>query len=102
MRILVADDDEVTRHQLSGYLTHLGHEAVEARDGLEAWSALQTPDAPPLVILDWMMPAPDGVEICRRLRQSHKRPYQYVIMVTARDSMDDLVDGMDAGADDYL
>lgn len=102
MRVLIADDDAVTLHQLSGLLTHLGHEPIAARDGAEAWAAMQAADAPALVILDWMMPPPDGVEICRRLRDGGSRPYQYVLLLTARDTVDDVVEGMDAGADDYL
>jgi two-component system, cell cycle response regulator len=102
MRVLIADDDAVTLRQLSGLLTHLGHEPVTAHDGAEAWAAIEAADGPALVILDWMMPPPDGVEICRRLRDSGRRPYQYVLLLTARDTMDDLVEGMDAGADDYL
>ena len=102
MRVLVADDEAITRRQLTVLLDHLGHETLEAHDGVEAWAAIHGPDAPPLIILDWMMPAPDGVEICRRLRGAAKRPYQYVIMLTARDSTEDLVEGLEAGADDYL
>ncbi|HEX2829617.1 MAG TPA: diguanylate cyclase [Burkholderiales bacterium] len=102
MRVLIADDDAVTLRQLSGLLAHLGHEPVAAHDGAEAWAAIQAPDAPALIILDWMMPPPDGVEICRRLRDSGRRPYQYVLLLTARDTVDDVVEGMDAGADDYL
>ena len=102
MRVLIADDDAVTLRQLSGLLVHLGHEPVAARDGAEAWAAIEAPDAPALIILDWMMPPPDGVEICRRLRNSGRRPYQYVLLLTARDTVEDVVEGMDAGADDYL
>jgi diguanylate cyclase (GGDEF)-like protein len=100
--VLIADDEEITRRQLTVLLEHLGYEAVVACDGQEAWAALQAEDAPPLAILDWMMPQPDGVEICRRLRLGAKRPYRYVIMLTARDTVDDLVEGMQSGADDYL
>lgn len=102
MRVLVADDDPVTRRQLVGLLEHLGHEALEARDGSEAWEAIESEDAPSLIVLDWMMPPPNGVEICRRLRAGVRRPYQYVIMLTSRDTTEDLVEGMEAGADDYL
>jgi two-component system cell cycle response regulator len=102
MRVLVADDDAVTRRTLVGLLGHLGHESIEASDGAGAWAVIDGLDAPPLLILDWMMPASSGVEICRRLRSGTKRPYQYIVMLTARDSVEDLVEGMDAGADDYL
>lgn len=102
MKVLVADDDPVTRRTLAGLLDYLGHEVIEAHDGLQAWDLIHGRDAPDLIILDWMMPEPSGIEICRRLRGSEKRPYQYVLMLTARDSIDDLVEGMEAGADDYL
>ena len=102
MKVLIADDDDVVLTVLEGLLDHLGHEAVVAHDGTEAWDLLQREDAPQLAILDWMMPGIDGVEICRRIRQDVKRPYQYLIMLTAKDEMEDLVEGMKSGADDYL
>ncbi|HYH41429.1 MAG TPA: diguanylate cyclase [Burkholderiales bacterium] len=102
MKVLIADDDDVVLTVLEGLLDHLGHEAVVAHDGTEAWELIQREDAPQLVILDWMMPGIDGVEICRRIRQDVKRPYQYLIMLTAKDEMEDLVEGMKSGADDYL
>jgi len=102
LRILVADDDEVVLTALTGLLRHLGHEAVIARDGTEAWNLIQREDAPSLVILDWLMPGFNGLEICRRLRQDKKRPYQYVIMLTAKDEVRDLVESIESGADDYL
>lgn len=102
MKVLVADDDPITRRALVGLLANLGHESLEACNGLEAWKAIQNPDGPSLVILDWMMPAPSGLEVCRRLRRTANGPYKYVLMLTARDSVDDVVEGMDAGADDYL
>jgi two-component system cell cycle response regulator len=102
MRVLVADDDDVVLSVLESLLADLGHEAVLARDGVEAWELMQRRDAPSLVILDWLMPGLPGIQLCRQLRESGKRPYQYVIMLTAKDKMADLVEGMDAGADDYL
>jgi diguanylate cyclase (GGDEF)-like protein len=83
-------------------LSDIGHEAVLARDGLEAWEIIQGDASPPLAILDWMMPGMDGVEICRALRHQQKKPYPYLIMLTARNQIEDLVEGMGAGADDYL
>lgn len=102
MKVLVADDDPVTRRKLRGLLQYLDHDPVEAADGREAWDILDGADAPDLVILDWMMPALTGLEICRRLRSSARRSYAYVLMLTARDLMDDLVEAMESGADDYL
>ncbi len=102
MKVLIADDDESTLSVLAALLDDIGHEAVLARDGLEAWAIIQGREAPPLAILDWMMPGMDGVDICRELRHQQKRPYPYLIMLTARDQIEDLVEGMEAGADDYL
>lgn len=102
MKVLIADDDDVVLAVLEGLLGHLGHEAVMAHDGTEAWELIQREDAPSLAILDWMMPGVDGAEICRRIREDVKRPYQYLIMLTAKDEMEDLVEGMKSGADDYL
>ena len=102
MKIVIADDDGVTRHALSTALQRLGYDTLVCEDGAQAWDALQAPDAPSLAILDWMMPAPDGVEICRRLRAQDRRPYQYVILLTARDRAADVTEGFEGGADDYL
>jgi two-component system cell cycle response regulator len=102
MNILVADDDAVTRTMLRGMLENLGHEVVEAEDGNAAWAAIHQEDAAPLIILDWVMPAPTGIDICKSLRGSNRRPYQYVIMLTGRDAVEDVVEGLDSGADDYL
>jgi diguanylate cyclase (GGDEF)-like protein len=102
LKILVADDEGATRLRLEALLTKLGHEVVVARDGSEAWEILQREDAPSLAILDWIMPGVDGVELCRRLRQGGRKHYIYVIMVTVKSSRQDLLTGMEAGADDYL
>ena len=102
MKVLIADDDAVTRTMLSSALQRLGYEVLACEDGARAWDALQPPDAPRLAILDWMMPAPDGVEICRRLRAQDRTPYQYVILLTARGGASDVTQGFEGGADDYL
>ncbi len=102
MRILIAEDDLVTRRLLQAHITKWGHEVVVAKDGAEAWNILNAPDAPPLVILDWMMPGMDGVTICRELRQGEKQPYVYIILLTARTNKADLIEGLEAGADDYI
>src|SRR5208283_101239 len=73
-----------------------------ARDGLEAWRILESAAAPRLAILDWMMPGMDGVELCRRVRTASREPYIYILLLTARTESEDLVEGMEAGADDYL
>ena len=102
MKILIADDDEVTRAALAAALQRMSYEVVACEDGAQAWDALQAEDAPGIAILDWMMPAPDGVEICRRLRAQDRTPYQYVILLTARGRAADVTQGFEGGADDYL
>src|SRR2546421_307751 len=101
MRILVADDDRLTRRLLEVMLAEWGLEIVVAVDGNQAWEVLQRPDAPRLALLDWLMPGLDGLEVCRRLRQEETRQPTYVILLTVRDSRQDIVAGLGAGADDY-
>ena len=102
MKILIADDDAVPRRMLQATLERWDYEVVEARDGEEAWQVLQGEDAPKLAILDWLMPGLDGLELCRRIRALADAPYRYLILLTGRDSKADVVEGMEAGADDYL
>src|SRR5947209_1188484 len=79
-----------------------GYEVVSVSNGLQAWEMLQVPDAPRLAILDWMMPELDGVEVCRRVREQNQEPYIYILLLTAKDTAEEPVEGMEAGADDYL
>uniref|UniRef100_Q01XP0 diguanylate cyclase n=1 Tax=Solibacter usitatus (strain Ellin6076) TaxID=234267 RepID=Q01XP0_SOLUE len=102
MRVLAAEDNPVFQSMLKTMLTRWGYEAVIARDGTEAWNILEGDGAPRLAILDWMMPGMDGVEICRRIRSANREPYVYILLLTARTESQDLIEGMDAGADDYL
>lgn len=102
MKILVADDDAVPRRFLQGALMQAGHEVVVARNGDEAWQLLQVAHAPRLAILDWLMPGLDGVEICRRIRQWDTAAYVYIILLTSKDQPEDIIAGLEAGADDYL
>jgi diguanylate cyclase (GGDEF)-like protein len=83
-------------------LTKWGYQPVIARSGTEAWRVLESEDAPRLAVLDWMMPGMDGVEICRRVRGANREPYIYILLLTGRTDSQDLIEGMDAGADDYL
>lgn len=101
MRILIADDDPVTRRRLEATLARLGHEITAVADGTRASAALLAPDGPRLAILDWMMPGADGLEVCRAVREQAAH-YVYLIVLTARDRQEDLVEGLDAGADDFL
>ena len=102
MSVLVAEDNPVFQSMLRSMLTKWGYEARVLPNGLEAWDAMQAADAPRLAVLDWMMPYMDGVEVCRRIRTAAREPYVYVLLLTARTESQDLVEGMEAGADDYL
>ena len=98
MRILVVDDDSRIRDVLRRQLSYEGYQVELAGDSREAFARVA--DNPPdLVVLDWMLPGMDGLEICRRLRQVDDMP---IIMLTAKGTLDDKVDGLDSGADDYL
>ena len=102
MRVVIADDDDVTRLALNGMLRRRGHEVVEAADGEEAWRALQAEDHPRLAILDWVMPALDGVEVCRRVRAVPDLRGVYLILLTCHEGRDHVVEGLRAGANDYV
>lgn len=102
MKVLLAEDDDLARPAMASLLTGWGYEAVSVCDGLAAWRLLEGPDAPRLVLLDWMMPAMDGLEVCRRVRQERRFNPPYMILVTARSNDDDLVEGFQCGANDYV
>ncbi len=102
MRVLLADDDQVSRHILQETLYRWGFYVTPAADGLEAWELLQAEDAPRLAILDWMMPGMDGIEVCRRVRNDLAGPYIYILLLTSKREKEDIVKGMAAGADDYV
>jgi two-component system, cell cycle response regulator len=100
--VLVAEDDPIFRHLLESWLETWGYQVTTAENGHDAWEILRRPDAPALLILDWMMPGIDGLELCRRLRAKQHEQYQYVLLLTGKDNKQDIVDGLNAGADDYL
>jgi two-component system cell cycle response regulator len=102
MKVLIAEDDSISRRMLEAFLTKWGYQVVVATQGEEAWEILQGKDAPKLAILDWMMPGRDGIDICRCLRQSKGRAYIYLLLLTARGQKEDVVEGLEAGADDYV
>jgi two-component system cell cycle response regulator len=102
LKILIAEDDPVSRRILEAKLVKWGYEVLVTSNGDEAWRALQADDAPTLAILDWMMPGMDGVEICRKVRKDDREPYTYLILLTSLHRDEDLVTGMEAGADDYI
>lgn len=102
MRVLIAEDDPVSRRLLQAALIKWGYEVTVTSNGKEAWQALQATDAPSLLILDWLMPEMDGVEICREVRQLPALKSAYIILLTSRGSKEDIVKGLEAGADDYV
>jgi len=102
MRVLIAEDDPISRRLLQSTLTKWGYEVEIVKNGEEALAVLQGDDPPKLAILDWMMPLVDGVEVCRELRKRKEEPYIYAILLTAKSQKDDLLAGLEAGADDYM
>jgi phosphoserine phosphatase RsbU/P len=102
MRVLIADDDPVSRTLLTSLLQEDGYEVKSVADGDAAWAVLQQPSAPPLAVLDWVMPGVDGTELCRRVRALGGTTPPYLLLLTGRDSTDDVVEGLASGADDYL
>jgi diguanylate cyclase (GGDEF)-like protein len=101
MRILIADDDPVSRRLLQGTLGRLGHDVTDVSDGTAALGCLLAPDAPRLAILDWMMPGMDGLSVCREVR-GRADEYIYVILLTARDKREDMISALEAEVDDFL
>jgi len=99
---MIAEDDVVSRLTLASVLKKSGHEVVETVDGAEAWAVMQGPDAPRLAILDWMMPGMDGIDLVRRIRSLPGACHPYLILLTMRVAKEDIVAGLQAGADDYL
>jgi two-component system cell cycle response regulator len=100
--VLIAEDDRLFRRILERWFEQWDYQVTAVEDGLAAWEVMQKEDAPSLVILDWMMPGMDGLEVCRRIRSRDQGPYNYVLLLTAKDDKQDVVAGLEAGADDYL
>ena len=101
MRVLIVEDDTAVRDMLRLHLSHLGYEVALAADGEAAWDLLQRVPVR-LVVADWMMPRLDGVQLTQRIRANSALPYTYVILLTARNEVEDRVNGLFAGADDYM
>jgi signal transduction histidine kinase len=101
MEILIVEDDYISRNLLSKMLVEMGHQVVLTENGQQAWEHLETSPVK-IVISDWMMPAMNGIELCRKIRNHPFEGYVYIIMLTARDQKEDLVDVFQAGADDYI
>jgi len=102
MKILLADDEPIARTMLEHWLTGWGYEVVTVRDGEAALNALAADPALRLAVIDWVMPKVDGIEVCRKVRAGPAEPYVYVLLLTAKDDKSDIIEGLDAGADDYL
>jgi diguanylate cyclase (GGDEF)-like protein len=102
VKILIADDEAVSRRMLQGLLTKWGYEVVSVEDGKAAWKQLIAPDAPRIALLDWMMPGQNGVDVCREMRAQRPEPYTYILLLTAKDAKESVVEGLESGADDYL
>lgn len=101
MKILIAEDDMTSRLVLGATLKKMGHQVTAASNGREAWDALNQEHFP-LLISDWMMPDMDGLELCRRIRAAHQTQYTYIVLLTALGGKSSYLDGMDAGADDFI
>ncbi|MDQ7821799.1 MAG: response regulator transcription factor [Candidatus Eremiobacteraeota bacterium] len=102
MKVLIAEDDFTSRRMLEAMLSRWDYEVISTVDGDEAWGHLSVDDPPRLAVLDWMMPGMDGVEICRRLRDHETPTPVYIVLLTTRGRKEDIVMGLDAGANDYI
>lgn len=101
MRVILAEDSGVTRRLFASVIAERGHEVVAVADGLEAWNAYDGAPAP-LVVLDWLLPSMDGLEVCRRIRARDAGAETFVLVATGRGSGEDVATALDAGADDFL
>jgi two-component system cell cycle response regulator len=102
MRVLVAEDDLTSRLVLQSNMAKWGYEVLGVPDGDRAWEELQKPDAPALLVLDWEMPGMDGIDLCRKVRAGESGHPSYIILLTSRSETEDLVAGLEAGANDYV
>jgi diguanylate cyclase (GGDEF)-like protein len=102
MKILLADDEPIARTMLEHWLAGWGYEVTLARDGESALEALKQDPELRLLVVDWVMPKKDGIEVCKAIRSGPQEPYVYIVLLTAKDDKSDIIAGLDAGADDYL
>jgi diguanylate cyclase (GGDEF)-like protein len=102
MKILIADDEAVSRHLLEKTLTRASYEVIAVENGVLAAEQLCRPDGPRLALLDWVMPELLGTDVCRHVRQRRDQPYVYMVLLTSKESKQDVVAGLESGADDYL
>jgi len=102
MKILIADDEPVSRRMLEATMSKWGYTLTVCDDGEQAWQAFQDDNPPVLAVVDWLMPKIDGVELCRKVRATANLRSMYVILLTSRGNKDDIISGLEAGADDYI
>ena len=102
MRVLIADDEATTRHLIQRTLGNWGFEVLAAENGTEALRILQGSNRPEIALLDWVMPGVDGLEVCRRMRAALPDAPSYIILITARGGLANVVQGLESGADDYV
>ena len=102
MKVLIAEDEPISLHILESTLRKWRYDVVVTRDGNQAWEILQRDDAPPLAILDWMMPGMNGLELCSKIRTASNTKYIYTILLTSKGSKEDIIAGLESGADDYI
>ena len=102
MKLLIAEDDVTSRAMLAAVASKWGYEAIAVEDGEAAWRVLRAAEPPRLLLLDWMMPRLDGLDLCRRIRQDKSDDPPFIVLLTSRDDTKDIVDGLEAGANDYI
>jgi DNA-binding response OmpR family regulator len=103
MKILIAEDDRDSRDLLALMLEQDGHQVIRAGNGREAWEIFRNEkESFPLIISDWLMPEMDGLELCRRIRASNRAPYSYILLLTALQGKNNYLEGIRAGADDFM
>ncbi|MBO1223817.1 MAG: diguanylate cyclase [Candidatus Scalindua sediminis] len=102
MKILIAEDENISRRRLEKFLKDMDYEVISCKDGLEAWEVIQSENAPNLMILDWMIPGMDGVEICRKIRKLAKESYTFILLLTSKSKQEDIIKGIEAGANEYI
>ncbi len=100
--VLIAEDDPIFLRILRNWFQKWDYQVTAVENGIDAWQVLQAQNPPPMAVLDWVMPGLDGLEICRKIRGRQQGPYCYVLLLTAMDNREDVVKGLEAGADDYL
>lgn len=102
LRVLIAEDDAISRLVLEDRVTQWGYDVIAVEDGLQAKEVLEKDNCPGLAILDWVMPEIDGLELCRIVRKQFEKPYIYILLLTAKNQKTDLIEAMKAGADDFI